>query len=97
MKTKANGKSLLQKAKRLYLYEGVNDKHWNPDGFENWRQFTPISSILLLEKVGLKSLSLIPLNKELKYLEEFSMVNNEKKASILLDSSSFLIVAKRAY
>lgn len=97
MKAKTKGESLLKKLKKLDLFEGVNDKHWNPYDLDNWRQFTPINSILLLENVGLKSLSLIPLNKGLKYLEEFSLMSNEKKANILLESSSFLIVAKRIH
>ena len=48
-----------------------------------------LTLFLLLENVGLKSLSLIPLNKNLRYLEEFSLMNNEKKANILLESLFF--------
>ena len=97
IKTKGKSERLLQKLKKLDFFEGVNDNHWNPDGFDNWRQFTPINSILLLENVGLKSVGLIPLNKDLRYLREFSKLSNEKKANNLQKSSSFLIVAKRIH
>ena len=75
--------------------EGTNDDQWNPDGFDNWRQFTPINSISLLERAGLKSTRLIPLNENIVNLEKFSLMASDDKAAMLLASSSFLIVAKR--
>jgi hypothetical protein len=32
------------------LYEWSTDPEWNPESFEYWRQFTPLESIILLEK-----------------------------------------------
>ena len=95
IKTESEGESLLQISKDLDFLEGTNDDQWNPDGFDNWRQFTPINSISLLERAGLKSTRLIPLNENIVNLEKFSLMASDDKAAMLLASSSFLIVAKR--
>ena len=95
IKATPKGEELLQISKNLNLFDGTNDDHWNPDGFDNWRQFTPFNAILLLEAAGLKSISLIPLNENLVSLEKFSLMSSDEKATILLESSSFLIVATR--
>tara|TARA_B110001450_G_scaffold256772_2_gene288630 strand:+ start:5985 stop:6851 length:867 start_codon:yes stop_codon:yes gene_type:complete len=90
------GEKLLQISKNLDLFDGTNDDHWNPDGFDNWRQFTPFNAILLLEAAGLKSMSLIPLHENLVSLEKFSLMSSAEKVTKLLESSAFLIVATRA-
>jgi 2-polyprenyl-3-methyl-5-hydroxy-6-metoxy-1,4-benzoquinol methylase len=44
--------------------EGETDPYWNPDAFENWRQFTPLEAVLLLNKSGFKSKAITPIHVE---------------------------------
>jgi SAM-dependent methyltransferase len=66
--------------------EGVTDSHWNPDGFTNWRQFTPAEGIRLLQTCQLKPLNLVVIGND--------HLRDKKEAYNLNKATSFLLVAK---
>lgn len=43
-------------------YMGLTDPGWNPDGLSQWRQFSPLEAILLLELSGFRPVDIWPLN-----------------------------------
>lgn len=61
LKADSKGKELIASIINDGSYEGLTDPEWNPDSFENWRQFTPVESILLLEQAGFRASRIIPI------------------------------------
>ena len=41
---------------------GINDDYWNPNGFEYWRQFSPVDCIKLGVDSGLRCIALAPID-----------------------------------
>lgn len=73
---------LITKIKDDKLYEGYTDSSWNPENHNNWRQFTPLEAVILLEQIGFSVLKIIPLiNRQ---------SNNKYK-----DATSFVIVSRK--
>lgn len=58
-----DAEALIQDMNSSISYQGVTDSDWNPEEFENWRQFTPLEAILLLKKAGFTTNTIIPLVK----------------------------------
>ena len=61
LKADSKGKELIASITNDGSYEGLTDTKWNPDSFENWRQFTPVESIVLLEQAGFRASRIIPI------------------------------------
>lgn len=73
---------LITKIKDDKLYEGYTDSSWNPENHNNWRQFTPLEAVILLEQIGFSVLKIIPLiNRQ---------SNNKYK-----NATSFVIVSRK--
>lgn len=79
------GQSIAQTVSRNEEFEGVTDNHWNPEGFEHWRQFTPLDAILLMNQAGLAVERVVPLINE---------PTDYAPSEAIARCSSFILVAK---
>jgi 2-polyprenyl-3-methyl-5-hydroxy-6-metoxy-1,4-benzoquinol methylase len=50
---------ILGRASAERKCEGATDHYWNPYGLEQWRQWTPLEALALIEGCGLKPVSLV--------------------------------------
>jgi 2-polyprenyl-3-methyl-5-hydroxy-6-metoxy-1,4-benzoquinol methylase len=73
---------LLTKIKDDKLYEGYTDSSWNPEKHNNWRQFTPLEAVVLLEQIGFSVLKIIPL---------INIQSNNKYK----DATSFVVLSRK--
>jgi SAM-dependent methyltransferase len=72
-------------------YQGITDPEWNPEGFENWRQFTPLEAVILQEKAGFQVDKLIPINSD-----PLLGGGESQSPGMISESSSFITVASIA-
>jgi ubiquinone/menaquinone biosynthesis C-methylase UbiE len=70
-----------------HLIEGFTDNHWNPYEYTNWRQFTPIESLHLLNHIGIHPTWIVPINSE-------ALMDPQKKVP-LQSVSSFLAIGQK--
>lgn len=45
--------------------DGETDHFWNPDAFENWRQFSPLEALIMFEQSGFKTTAILPINSDI--------------------------------
>ena len=72
-------------------FEGATDSAWNPNGYENWRQFTPLEATSLLMKAGYKPSQIIPIDGPIDQMK----VMKESQNANVTDCTSFVLVANR--
>lgn len=69
---------------------GLTDPGWNPNGFENWRQFTPLGACALLKTCGFTSEQIHPMH--LQVVPNGGM--QREPLTLLPYCSSFLLLAR---
>jgi SAM-dependent methyltransferase len=72
-------------------YQGTTDPEWNPEGFEYWRQFTPLEAVILQEKAGFHVAKLIPIKTSLT--DRLMGADESQSPGMISESSSFITVA----
>jgi SAM-dependent methyltransferase len=79
----------IEKGRR---FDGITDPAWNPEAFENWRQFSPLEAIILLRKAGFSCIGIYPLNQQMSPVKDAGKALHQ--AELLPYCSSILLVAQ---